>query len=355
LEALNGLVVRPVKTGLVTAISLAQSVVSHLSLYAPSSVAGLGPALVAARLVNADPEATQEQVDEAESVLLGQVVLARYKADTGPLGSAAAAAAAVDRSGYTTASGVALTVALTRAQELLADPEASQEEVDAAVAGLVSALQGLNPVSAGSPQPGKDGSDGAQGGPGQDSQTVVIEGQAPAAAVPPVTASVVRVKAAQSAVTLVKGQSVRLAAAAYTSAGGQATVTWKSSKPSVAKVAANGKITAKKPGKATITVGAASGKTTKIRVTVLAAKPAKAKVAKVTATVPKTVAAGQTRAVTGKYAPARAVKAKVTYSSSNPAIASIDKYGMLTAHQSGKAIIKVKAGTKTKSYPLTVN
>jgi hypothetical protein len=354
LEALNGLVVRPVKTGLATAISLAQSVVSHLSLYAPSSVAGLGPVFVAARAVNADPEASQEQVDEAESALLAQVVLARYKADISALGSAAAAAAAVDRSGYTTASGVALGVALTRAQEMLADPEASQEEVDAAVTGLVSALQALNPVTGVSIQQGKDGSDGAQGQPGQDGQTVVVEAPAPAAPVPPAAASVVRVKAAQSAVTLVKGQSVRLAAAAYTSAGGKATVTWKSSKPSVAKVAANGKITAKKAGKTVITIGAASGKTTKITVTVLAAKPVKAKVTKVTATVPKTLAAGQTKAVTGKYAPARAVKAKVTYSSSNPSVASIDKYGMLVAHQPGKTTIKVKAGTKSKSYPLTI-
>jgi uncharacterized protein YjdB len=122
----------------------------------------------------------------------------------------------------------------------------------------------------------------------------------------------------------------------------------------VAKVAANGKITAKKAGKAVITIGSASGKTAQVRVTVVAAKPAHAKVTTVTAAVPKTLAAGQSKAVTGKYAPARAIKAKLSYTSSNPAVASIDKYGMLTAHQAGKAIIQVKAGTKTKSYTVVV-
>jgi alpha-L-fucosidase 2 len=165
---------------------------------------------------------------------------------------------------------------------------------------------------------------------------------------------VVRVKAAQPTVTLVKGQSVRVAAVAYLSDGAKATVTWKSSKPSVAKVAANGKITAKKAGKTVLTIGSASGKTAKIRITVLAAKPAKAKVTKVSATVPQTMPPGQTRAVTGKYAPARAVKAKVSYRSSDPAVASIDSCGMLTAHKAGKTIIRVKAGAKTKSYTLTV-
>jgi hypothetical protein len=341
-----------VKTGLVTAISLGQSVVAHLSAYAPSSVAGLGPALVAARAVNANPDATQVEVDRAEAALLDQVVLARFKPDTGALGTAAAVASQVDRSGYSTESGLVLAVALGRAQQLLANPEASQDEVDAAVGALIAALQALNPVGGGSSLQGRDGTDGVSGVPGQDGQSLVIDGQVPSAPVPPVT--VVRVKAGQSAVTLVKGQSVRLAAAAYTSTGAKATVSWKSSKPSVAKVAANGKITATKPGKTTITVGAASGKTTKIKVTVLAAKPAKAKVAKVTAAIPKVLAAGQTKAVTGKYLPARAIKAKVSYTSSNPGVASIDKYGMLTAHQPGKTVIKVKAGTKTKSYTLTV-
>jgi uncharacterized protein YjdB len=261
----------------------------------------------------------------------------------------------MDPTEYTVASFGTFSAALARAQELLANPDATQDDVDAAVDALVSALQGLVPVAGtGTTAPGKDGADGPAGAVGKDGQAVVVEAQPPAVPAPPATVSVVRVKAAQSAVTLVKGQSIRLAAAAYTSVGGKATLTWKSSKPAVAKVAANGKITAKKAGKATITIGSASGKTTKVKVTVLAAKPAKAKVSKVSAAVPKTMVAGQSKAVTGKYAPARAIKAKVSYVSSNPAVASIDKYGMLTAHKAGKAVVKVKAGSKTKSYTLTV-
>jgi uncharacterized repeat protein (TIGR02543 family) len=358
--ALGALEIRAVTTGLTTAIGLAQSIVTHLPLYAPATVAGLGPALVAARAVSNDPNATQDQVDAAESALLAAIMQARFKASTSGLVAAIASAGNVDLSAYTAASSALLVAELGRAHEVLADQNAIQADVDAAVAALVAAMQALRPASeaggqGGAGAPGGDGAPGAPGAGGGAVAPIAPAESGPVAGVPvPAPASVVLVKAAQSAVTLVKGQSVRLAATAYMSDGAKAAVTWKSSSPKVAKVASNGKITAAKAGKSTITVASPSGKKAKIRVTVLPAKSAKAKVARVSATVPKSMAVGASVSVTGKYAPARAVKAKVRYASSDATVASIDKYGRLIAKAPGKAVITVKAGTKSKAYTVTV-
>jgi uncharacterized repeat protein (TIGR02543 family) len=348
-SALGNLVVRAVKTGLNTAIALAQSVMENFPLYAPASVAPLGPALIEARAVRADANATQEQVDAAEQHLLSVLASARYRASTAGLLAVVQTVPAFPPSQYTPDSFAAMLHVLATAEGLLADPDATQEAVDASAKALVRAIGDLVPVaSSASPDPAP--SIPALSNPVLANPVLANPNPAGALAAP----FVVRVKAAQSVVTLVKGQSVRLAATAYLSDGAKAAVTWTSSDAKVAKVAPGGRITAHKPGKARLTLASASGKTATVAVRVLAAKPAQAKVAKVRANVPKVMAIGQVKAVSGKYAPALAVRAKVSYASTNPGVASIDKYGMLTAHRAGKAAITVKAGAKTATYPVTV-
>jgi hypothetical protein len=186
-----------------------------------------------------------------------------------------------------------------------------------------------------------------------------ILGEAPPAAV---VVTPVRVKLAQTAVTLVRGKSVTVPAAVYLSSGDAASagaVTWKSSNAKIAKVSRAGKITAVKAGTATITAiakaKAAGGKaiSTAIKITVVRTKPA-AKAVTVTANVPRALPIGQTAYVTGKYTPASATGLKVTYASSSPSVLAVDKAGRLVAKAAGKATVSVKAGKATTKYTVTV-
>jgi hypothetical protein len=169
---------------------------------------------------------------------------------------------------------------------------------------------------------------------------------------PPVV--VTKVKVPQASVRLAVGQKVTLAGAAYTSTGGTAKVTWKSSNTKVAKVV-KGKITAKKAGTAIVRV-TAGGKTAKIKVRVVARANADRKApAKVSASgIAKTMKVGAVAWATGKYSPASAQRAKVAFTSSRPAVVSVDKAGRLVAKAAGKAVITVKAGSKAKKYTVKV-
>jgi beta-glucosidase len=231
------------------------------------------------------------------------------------------ASAALVQANYTAESWTGASSAVAAARAVLANPAATTAQVQQASQVLATALAALVPAV-----------------------------QAPQV---PASGQVVVVKAAQKSVVLVKGTRVKIPAKSYTEAGVAGKVTWKSSKKSIASVSAAGTITAKKAGKATVTVSA-GGKTATIKVTVLAAKP-KAKVTSVSATVPKTLTVGSAASVTGSYKAASAAKVRVTYKSSAPTIAAIDQVGRLVAKAPGTAKITVKAGSKSKSYTVTVS
>ncbi|MDR1294573.1 MAG: Ig-like domain-containing protein [Bifidobacteriaceae bacterium] len=166
----------------------------------------------------------------------------------------------------------------------------------------------------------------------------------------------VAVKTAQPRVRLVKGTTTRIPALALGADGTKAALTWGSSTKKVATVSATGTITAKRAGKATITVQSGDRKAT-IAVTVVAKAPrgAKARVTSVQATgIPAVLAAGTTAFAAGSYVPASPVGVKVTYTSSNPAVLGVDKAGRLTALAPGVATVTVKAGKESATYPVTV-
>jgi uncharacterized protein YjdB len=132
-----------------------------------------------------------------------------------------------------------------------------------------------------------------------------------------------------------------------------AKLTWESSNPKIAAVnAATGKITPKKPGKATITATALNGK--KLTVTVTVVKKA-ALLKKVTLTKPpKSLKVGKTAILKVKATPAKATNLKVTFGSSKPKILKVDKAGKLTALKKGKAKVTVKIGKRKYTKIITV-
>ena len=117
-------------------------------------------------------------------------------------------------------------------------------------------------------------------------------------------------------------------------------VTWKSDKPEIASVDANGKVTGVKAGEATITVTTEDGgKTATCKVTV-----SETSVAVTGVTLNKTeliLDTGGSETLTATVAPADATNQKVTWKSDKPEIATVDANGKVTAVKVGEATITV--------------
>jgi uncharacterized repeat protein (TIGR02543 family) len=133
-------------------------------------------------------------------------------------------------------------------------------------------------------------------------------------------------------------------------------VTWSSSKPSVATVSSAGLVTAIAAGTANIIVKTEDGnKTDTCTVTVSAASVVVVSVSldKVTATLTE----GQTEQLTATINPSNATNQNVMWSSNAQSIATVSNTGMITAVAKGTAIITVKTedGNKTATCTVTVN
>ena len=132
-------------------------------------------------------------------------------------------------------------------------------------------------------------------------------------------------------------------------------VTWKSDKPEIATVDANGKVTAVKVGEATITVTTEDGgKTATCKVTV-----SETSVAVTGVTLNKTetsIFVGGSETLTATVAPADATNQKVTWKSDKPEIATVDANGKVTGVKAGEATITVTTedGGKTATCKVTV-
>ena len=132
-------------------------------------------------------------------------------------------------------------------------------------------------------------------------------------------------------------------------------VTWKSDKPEIASVDANGKVTGVAAGEATITVTTEDGgKTATCKVTV---SDTEIKVTGVTLNkTALTLNIGANETLTATVAPADATNKKVTWKSSDAAVATVDANGKVTAVKAGEATITVTTedGGKTATCKVTV-
>ncbi|MDR0432776.1 MAG: glycoside hydrolase family 3 C-terminal domain-containing protein [Bifidobacteriaceae bacterium] len=340
--------------------------------YTRASWASLQAALTQAANASSPAQAAAA-ADAVRSALAGLVA----SVNRSGLESSIILAKKIDGSGYTPASVARLGVAVALAQAILnADRDSvRQADVDKAIRDLGDAMASLEIAAAPPVTPGEDDDDDPQDPGDKDKPSDPPASPSPSTPEPSPSASgtqdpqaqptltpapvpdptaIVRLQASQVRITLVAGKSVSIPVKAFTETGGTSKLVWKSSKSSVASVSQSGKISARKAGKATITVKAGS-KSIKLKVTVLAKRSKAAKVTKVSATgVPKTMKIGQTAWLTGKYSPAKATGVKITFAASKSGAVQLDKTGRLIAKQAGKATITVKAGNKTKKYTVTV-
>ena len=121
------------------------------------SVEDLNAALEAANAVLAlsDTEITQQKIDDAYSVLLQAIFGLREKPNKDALKDLIKDVEAIDLSNYTAETASAVKAALAYANEIFADETADQGRVDAAVAALNKAVDGLE-ASTGTPAEGDD-------------------------------------------------------------------------------------------------------------------------------------------------------------------------------------------------------
>lgn len=141
--------------------------------------------------------------------------------------------------------------------------------------------------------------------------------------------------------TVVKGKTLQLKATVAPANASSTSVTWKSSKTSVATVSNSGKVTAKAAGTATITATTVNGKKATCKVTV-AAVTLNAK------SIPLQVGKSTTAVKVATKSPSND-KVK-SYKSSNTKIATVNSKGKVTAKKVGKATITVtmKSGATAK-------
>ena len=155
--------------------------------------------------------------------------------------------------------------------------------------------------------------------------------------------------------TLTEGETETLTATVKPDNADNRKVAWSSDKTDVATVGGDGKVTAVKPGEATVTVTTEDGgRTATCRVTV------KAKAVSVTeVTLDRTeltLTEGETETLTATVRPDNADNRKVAWSSDKTDVATVDGAGKVTAVKAGEAVVTVTTedGGKTATCAVTV-
>ena len=165
----------------------------------------------------------------------------------------------------------------------------------------------------------------------------------------PVAASSVTLS--ETSKELAQGATVTLRATIAPANATDKTVTWTSSNSGVATVDANGKVTAKGAGTATITATTVNGKTATCKITV-------AETAVTGITFDKTTAnmnVDETMTLAATVAPANAGNKTLTWFSNNESVLTVDANGKVTAKGAGKATITAKsANGKIATCVITV-
>ena len=137
------------KTTLASLIEAANGINTELDRYVETGKAEFTVALEAAQAVYEDGDAMQAEVNEAADNLLNTMLNLRYKADKSILEEVLAEANSIDATAYTEESYATLQAAVEKANEVMADENASQEEVNTAVANVQAAMDGLVAVEGG--------------------------------------------------------------------------------------------------------------------------------------------------------------------------------------------------------------
>ena len=140
------------KTALQFEIDIVASMVDNIDDYIPSTVIGLQDKLAQAQDVLANAT-TQKELDDASNMLLEARLSARTKADKTALNTMIAQVNALDLSLYEAGGAEALNTVLSRAQNIYADPNATQNEVDAVVTDLKAKLDALVPLESETAKP----------------------------------------------------------------------------------------------------------------------------------------------------------------------------------------------------------
>ena len=118
-----------------------------LSKYIESTLDGFEEALTAANDVYADENAMQGDVDQAWRTLLKEMSEMRLTPDKDALAALIQSASGLDESAYEAESFALMRTALAAAEDVYADENATEEEVQTAVSDLQSALAALVKVA----------------------------------------------------------------------------------------------------------------------------------------------------------------------------------------------------------------
>jgi uncharacterized protein YjdB len=166
-----------------------------------------------------------------------------------------------------------------------------------------------------------------------------------------VVSPVTSVAIAQDTVYIKSGASAALGAAAVTSDGSKAALTWKSGAPKVVSVDKNGKIKALKSGRATITISADNGKSAKIEVIVGGSAPTSVSI--INKPAGSVISVNETLRLNIRVKPDDAQGA-LSFTSSDVKILSVDAAGQVTALRKGDASIIVTLGNKKTTLSIAV-
>ena len=153
----------------------------------------------------------------------------------------------------------------------------------------------------------------------------------------PVTVSKITLN--KTSLTLSKGKSSTLTATLKPSNATNQTLTWLSSNPKVAKVSADGKVTAIKDGTATITCKAANGKTATCKVTVKNIAATDFKLDKTSVIADK----GAVFTIKATFTPTNATNQKIKWTTSDKSVATVSSSGKVTAIAPGVCQITATA------------
>ena len=152
-SAIEALVKVVKKDALVAAVAAAKEIVQDL--YTSATAADLAAAIAAGEALVADEEATQAAVDAAVKAIEKATKALEAKAtaeEKAVLEEAVAEAEAIDETLYTEDSAADLAAAIEAAKEVLADADATAEDVEDAMADLEDAVEALETIPEPTPE-----------------------------------------------------------------------------------------------------------------------------------------------------------------------------------------------------------